>query len=94
MVKEETLDFGEVKIIVKQLSFAGQMRIEMLGDKRTIYDIYKECVKNSEDLDKINVEQGLEVMKVINKLNKWEQKEEKKDVEDFQKPLLKTESGI
>ena len=72
---------GKVDILVKQLSFAGQMRLQKIKD-RDIFDIYKECVNKPELLELLDREEGLKLSKVINELNGWDKKS---DEIDFQK---------
>jgi len=83
---------GEVKI--SKISFAGQMRIDALGDKKTTLDIINECIDNSEVLDKIDTKEGVKVLQVVNKVNGWSNKKKPEEAElDFQETHSKKESG-
>lgn len=83
-LKEEVIKIGEQEVKVHQLSFAGQMRLDSLGDKRTMLDIYKECMEDSTLLEKLNAEEGLEIVRAINRVNNWLKEKEVENVKDFQ----------
>ena len=70
-IKENVIKIGEHDIKIRQLSFAGQMRLMQLGEKRTSLDLYKECLDKSDIVEQLTPQEGLELVKELNKLNEW-----------------------
>ena len=83
VIKTKELVFDDVKLTVKQISFASQIRLDQMGKNKTFQDIYKECLDDPSLLEKLTVVEGVEVSKAINEINGWEIKkiENKEDVE-------------
>ena len=81
-IKTKELKFGELNIKIKELSFAGQNRLNLLKDKLTIEDLYKECIIKHELLEELTKEEGLVLVKEINEINGWNKDKET----DFQEP--------
>jgi len=90
-LKTETIKINDRDIVITELSFASQMKLEKLSTISS-EDIYKECISKEdfEYMSKINREDGKKIVTIVNKLNKWDKTEENKEV--FLEPTLK-ESG-
>lgn len=74
-IKEETLTFGDVVIVCRQMSTGAQFRLQR-KEKRDFEDTYIACVDKPELLDRLTIDEGLQVMKKINELNGWETKQD------------------
>jgi len=76
-LKTGTIKINDREIIITELSFAGQMKLEKLSTINS-EDIYKECMSKEdfEYLNKVTRDDGKKIVNIINKLNHWDKKKE------------------
>ena len=75
-LKTQTIKLGVKEIVIKELSFAGQLRLE-LKETASSQDIWAECVESwKEIIESLTRPEGLELVKAINELNGWTKKDD------------------
>ena len=79
-LRKEIIEIDGRKIEIKEISFAGQLRLEQI-EKISTMDFYKECL--SEDdfkfLEQVGKDDFVKLRTAMSEVNGWDKKEKDKD---------------